>query len=344
MQATYKKYILNFKRPSGTSRGVLTVKETWFIKIEDGDNFGYGECGILRGLSIDDRPDYETKLKWACENIHLGKNELWEALIEFPSIQFGIEMAFQSLKNENEFELFSSAFTKGEDAIAINGLIWMGEKDFMKSQIEDKLRSGFNCIKMKIGAIDFDTEIELLKYIRSQYSAEEIELRVDANGAFDPKNALEKLKRLSELKLHSIEQPIKQGNWEEMAKLCAETPLPIALDEELIGVFDVTKKKTLLQTIQPQYLIFKPSLIGGFKGTQQWIDLAENNNIGWWNTSALESNIGLNAISQFTYEKNVTMPQGLGTGNLYTNNVESPLEVKNGQISYNPGLNWYFKF
>ncbi len=344
MQATYKKYILNFKRPSGTSRGVLTVKETWFIKIEDGDNFGYGECGILRGLSIDDRPDYETKLKWACENIHLGKNELWEALIEFPSIQFGIEMAFQSLKNENEFELFSSAFTKGEDAIAINGLIWMGEKDFMKSQIEDKLRSGFNCIKMKIGAIDFDTEIELLKYIRAQYSAEEIELRVDANGAFDPKNALEKLKRLSELKLHSIEQPIKQGNWEEMAKLCAETPLPIALDEELIGVFDVTKKKTLLQTIQPQYLIFKPSLIGGFKGTQQWIDLAENNNIGWWNTSALESNIGLNAISQFTYEKNVTMPQGLGTGNLYTNNVESPLEVKNGQISYNPGLNWCFKF
>lgn len=344
MQATYKKYILNFKRPSGTSRGVLTVKETWFIKIEDGNNFGYGECGILRGLSIDDRPDYETKLKWACENIHLGKNELWEALVEFPSIQFGIEMAFQSLKNENEFELFSSAFTKGEDAIAINGLIWMGEKDFMKSQIEDKLRSGFNCIKMKIGAIDFDTEIELLKYIRAQYSAEEIELRVDANGAFDPKNALEKLKRLSELKLHSIEQPIKQGNWEEMAKLCAETPLPIALDEELIGVFDVTKKKTLLQTIQPQYLIFKPSLIGGFKGTQQWIDLAENNNIGWWNTSALESNIGLNAISQFTYEKNVTMPQGLGTGNLYTNNVESPLEVKNGQISYNPGLNWCFKF
>ena len=344
MQATYKKHILNFKRPSGTSRGVLTVKETWFIKIEDGDNFGYGECGILRGLSIDDRPDYEEKLKWACENIHLGNDALWEQLMEFPSIQFGIEMAFKSLENENEFELFPSAFTKGEEAIAINGLIWMGEKDFMKSQIEDKLKSGFNCIKMKIGAIDFDTEIELLKYVRSQYSAEEIELRVDANGAFDPKNALQKLKRLSELQLHSIEQPIKQGNWEEMARLCAETPLPIALDEELIGVFDVTNKKKLLQTIQPQYLIFKPSLIGGFKGTQQWIDLAEKNNIGWWNTSALESNIGLNAISQFTYEKKVKMPQGLGTGSLYTNNIESPLEVKNGQISYNPGLNWDFKF
>ena len=344
MRATYKKHILNFKRPSGTSRGVLTVKETWFIKIEDGDNFGYGECGILRGLSIDDRPDYEEKLKWACENIHLGKVALWEQLMEFPSIQFGIEMAFKSLKNENEFELFPSAFTKGEEAIAINGLIWMGEKDFMKSQIEDKLKSGFNCIKMKIGAIDFDTEIELLKYIRSQYSAEEIELRVDANGAFDPKNALQKLKRLSELELHSIEQPIKQGNWEEMARLCTETPLPIALDEELIGVFDVTNKKKLLQTIKPQYLIFKPSLIGGIKGTQQWIDLAETNNIGWWNTSALESNIGLNAISQFTYEKNVAMPQGLGTGSLYINNIESPLEVKNGQISYNPGLNWDFKF
>jgi len=344
LQATYKKHILNFKRPSGTSRGVLTVKETWFIKIESVDNFGYGECGILRGLSIDDRPDYEARLKWACENIHLGKDELWEQLMEFPSIQFGIEMAFQSLENDNEFELFPSAFTKGEDAIAINGLIWMGEKDFMKSQIEDKLKSGFNCIKMKIGAIDFDTEIELLNYIRSQYSAEEIELRVDANGAFDPKNALEKLKRLSELELHSIEQPIKQGNWEEMAKLCAETPLPIALDEELIGVFDVTKKRKLLQTIQPQYLIFKPSLIGGFKGTQQWIDLAEKNNIGWWNTSALESNIGLNAISQFTYKKGVTMPQGLGTGSLYTNNIESPLEVKSGQISYNPSLNWDFKF
>ena len=344
MQATYKKYILNFKRPSGTSRGVLTVKETWFIKIEDGDNFGYGECGILRGLSIDDRPDYEAKLKWACENIHLGKNELWEALIEFPSIQFGIEMAFQSFENDNEFELFPSVFTKGEDAIAINGLIWMGEKEFMKSQIEDKLRSGFNCIKMKIGAIDFDTEIELLQYIRSQYSADDIELRVDANGAFDPKNALEKLKRLSELKLHSIEQPIKQGSWEEMAKLCAETPLPIALDEELIGVFDVTKKRKLLQTIQPQYVIFKPSLIGGFIGTQQWIDLAAADNIDWWNTSALESNIGLNAISQFTYKKGVTMPQGLGTGSLYTNNIESPLKVKDGKISYDPGLNWDFKF
>ncbi|WBL24767.1 o-succinylbenzoate synthase [Zunongwangia sp. HGR-M22] len=344
MQATYKKHILEFKRPSGTSRGVLTVKETWFIKIENGDNIGYGECGILRGLSIDDRPDYEEKLKWACKNIDLGKDELWEQLTEFPSIQFGIEMAFQSLENKDEFELFPSKFTNGKDAIAINGLIWMGEKDFMKSQIEDKLKSGFNCIKMKIGAIDFETELELLKYIRSQYSAEEIELRVDANGAFDPTNALDKLKHLSELELHSIEQPIKQGNWEEMAKLCEDTPLPIALDEELIGVFDVTKKEKLLQTIQPQYLIFKPSLIGGFKGTQQWIDLAEKRDIGWWNTSALESNIGLNAISQFTYEQKVRMPQGLGTGSLYTNNIESPLEVKEGEIRYNPEKNWDFKF
>ncbi|WP_417887182.1 o-succinylbenzoate synthase [Zunongwangia sp.] len=344
MRATYKKHVLNFKRPSGTSRGVLTTKETWFIKIEEDDQVGLGECGILRGLSIDDRPDYEETLKWACENITLGKDELWKQLVTFPSIQFGLEMAFQSLKSENNFELFPSAFTRGEDSIAINGLIWMGEKDFMKSQIEDKLKSGFNCIKMKIGAIDFETEMELLKYIRSQYSSKEIELRVDANGAFSPQTTLEKLKRLSELELHSIEQPIKQGNWDEMATLCEKTPLAIALDEELIGVVTETEKKKLLQSIQPQYLIFKPSLIGGFKGTQQWIELAELNNIGWWNTSALESNIGLNAISQFTYQKEVSIPQGLGTGSLYTNNIESPLLVKDGKISYDPDLNWDFKF
>lgn len=343
MQATYKKYVLNFKRPSGTSRGVLTTKETWFIKIEDDGRVGYGECGILRGLSVDDRPDYEEKLKWACDNINLGEDELWKQLVAFPSIQFGIEIAFKSLQSENNFELFPSAFTRGTDAISINGLIWMGEKSFMKSQIEDKLQAGFRCIKMKIGAIDFETEIELLKYIRSQYSSEEIELRVDANGAFTPETALERLKRLSELELHSIEQPIAQGNWEDMASLCEKTPLSIALDEELIGVFTENEKQKLLETIKPQYLIFKPSLIGGFKGTEQWIDFAESMNIGWWNTSALESNIGLNAISQFTYSKEVSMPQGLGTGSLYTNNIKSPLVVRDGKISYHPDLNWEFK-
>jgi len=340
MKASYKKYTLNFKRPSGTSRGVLTTKETWFLILEEENNFGIGECGILRTLSIDDRPDYEEKLKWTCQNIHLPKDELLAELVEFPSIQFGVEMALLSLQSQDPFQLFPSAFTNGEKGIPINGLIWMGEEAFMHEQIQQKLEQGFSCIKLKIGAIDFDKEIALLQSIRKKYSASEIELRVDANGAFKPHEALQKLQRLSELDLHSIEQPIKQGQFSEMAKLCAKTPLPIALDEELIGVFSVTKKEELLQTIQPQYIILKPSLIGGFKGTQEWIDLAEKQNIGWWITSALESNIGLNAISQFTFMQNSNMPQGLGTGSLYTNNIESPLMVKGEYITYAPEKTW----
>ena len=340
MKASYKEYTLNFKRPSGTSRGVLTTKETWFLILEEENNFGIGECGILRTLSIDDRPDYEEKLKWTCQNIHLPKDELLAELVEFPSIQFGVEMALLSLQSQDPFQLFPSAFTNGEKGIPINGLIWMGEEAFMHEQIQQKLEQGFSCIKLKIGAIDFDKEIALLQSIRKKYSASEIELRVDANGAFKPHEALQKLQRLSELDLHSIEQPIKQGQFSEMAKLCAKTPLPIALDEELIGVFSVTKKEELLQTIQPQYIILKPSLIGGFKGTQEWIDLAEKQNIGWWITSALESNIGLNAISQFTFMQNSNMPQGLGTGSLYTNNIESPLVVKGEYITYAPEKTW----
>ncbi|HEY9185273.1 MAG TPA: o-succinylbenzoate synthase [Salegentibacter sp.] len=344
MQANYKKYILKFKRPSGTSRGVLTTKETWFLKITDGNRTGIGECGILRSLSIDDRPDYEEKLKWVCANINTGSEFLWEELKEFPSIQFGVEMAFRSLNSENKFELFPSEFTRGKASIPINGLIWMGEKDYMKQQITEKIDAGFDCIKMKIGAIDFETELELLKYVRREFSSEEIELRVDANGAFSAEDALEKLKLLSDFQLHSIEQPIKQGQWEEMANLCAKTPLPIALDEELIGIFDRKEKEKMLEVINPQYLIFKPSLIGGFKGTQQWIDLTEKQKTDWWVTSALESNVGLSCISQWTYTKNTKMPQGLGTGSLYTNNFESPLEVNQGQIHYNPRQKWDFNF
>ncbi len=340
MKAEYFKHILNFKMPSGTSRGVLRTKETWFVVLKEGDNWGIGECGILRGLSIDDRPDFETKLKWACDNIHLGASSLYDALTEFPSIQFGIETAFRSFFTETPFEIFPSEFTKGKKAIPINGLIWMGDKVFMKKQIENKLKEGFRCIKMKIGAIDFTTEIDLIRTIRKEFSAEEIELRVDANGAFSASEALEKLKVLSDLQLHSIEQPIKQGQWQEMARLCDETPLPIALDEELIGVFTSKERQDLLETIRPQYIILKPSLIGGFLGSDHWISLANENNIGWWITSALESNVGLNAISQYTFTKNSKLPQGLGTGSLYTNNISSPLEVKEGSIHYNLNTSW----
>jgi len=342
LKATYKKHILEFKQPSGTSRGVLKTKESWFIILEKDGKYGIGECGILRTLSVDDVPEYEEKLKWTCNNIHLGQTALLEELIAFPSIQFGLEQAFLSIKSHHKFELFPSEFTKGKKAIPINGLVWMGSEDFMKQQIREKLDNGFSCIKMKIGAIDFDTEIKLLKSIRKEYSKSEIELRVDANGAFLPETALEKLKVLSELELHSIEQPVKPNQINEMAHLCEQSPLAIALDEELIGVFDVTKKQKIIQTIQPQYIILKPSLVGGFKGSQEWIDLASENNIAYWITSALESNVGLNAISQWTYTLNNPMPQGLGTGSLYTNNIDSPLEVKNGKLHYNNKLDWKF--
>ena len=340
MKATYQKYILNFKRPSGTSRGVMNVKETWFLVLEQDGKKGIGECGILRGLSADDRPDYEEKLQWTCQNIHLGKDQLWEALIEFPSIQFGVEMAFQSLASETPFLLFPSAFTEGKKNMVINGLVWMGEAEFMKQQIEEKLAQGFHCIKLKIGAIDFQKELDLLYFIRQNFDADTIEIRVDANGAFDESDALYKLNQLSGYKLHSIEQPIAKNHTDSMSELCKNTPIPIALDEELIGVFSYAEKEALLIKIKPQYIILKPSFVGGFRGTQEWIDLAKKHQIGWWITSALESNIGLNAIAQWTFLQQNSMPQGLGTGGLYTNNFDCPLEVKNGQLSYNPNLDW----
>ena len=342
IKASYKKYILNFKNPSGTSRGILRTKETWYFILEESGRKGIGETGLFRGLSIDDVSNYEEKLFWVCKNINLGLEKLLSELIDFPSIQFGLEQAFLSLKSVDKFELFPSEFTKGKASIAINGLVWMGDKQFMKTQIQEKLKTGFSCIKMKIGAIDFDMEIELLKSIRKEFSSKEIELRVDANGAFTPKNALDKLKLLSELDIHSIEQPINQGQLTEMAFLCENSPLPIALDEELIGVFSSEEKKKVIETVKPQFIILKPSLVGGFSGSKDWIDLAENNNIKWWITSALESNIGLNAIAQFTFSLKNELPQGLGTGGLFTNNFESPLEVINGTLQYNNSKNWNF--
>ena len=340
MKANYQRYILKFKRPSGTSRGVMTTKETWFIMLSHKDKNGIGECGILRGLSIDDQPDYEDKLKWVCENINLELEELLSKLVEFPSIQFGLETAFKSLESLDQFQIFPSAFTKGFDGIPINGLVWMGSEDFMREQIKEKINAGFDCIKLKIGAIDFQTELDILKSIRKEFSVSDIELRVDANGAFSKDDALEKLKWLSEYQLHSIEQPIKPKQFDVMARLCEMTPLPIALDEELIGVFFQEEKQHLLQTIKPQYIILKPSLVGGFSGSKHWIDLAEDLNIKWWITSALESNIGLNAIAQWTYSLKTKNYQGLGTGSLFTNNILSPLQVKGDYLYYRPKLDW----
>jgi o-succinylbenzoate synthase len=342
MKASYKKYILNFKRPSGTSRGVMKTKETWFIVLNDGNKTGIGECGILRGLSIDDRGDYQDTLKWVCANIDKGLEWLLNELIEFPSIQFGLETAFKSIESSNKFQLFPSDFTNGIDDISINGLVWMGSETFMREQIKEKISSGFNCIKLKIGAIDFETELNILKSIRNEFSVKDIELRVDANGAFSQSEALEKLKRLSEYHLHSIEQPIKPKQYSEMAHLCENSPMPIALDEELIGVFSKEEKQEVLIAIKPQYIILKPSLIGGFSGSKDWINTAEELNVKWWITSALESNVGLNAIAQWTYILKNKMPQGLGTGSLFTNNFDSPLIVKNGTLQYDKNKTWNF--
>lgn len=333
MKASWKKYQLIFKNPSGTSRGVLKTKDSYFLILEDENKIGIGECGILRGLSADDRPDYESTLSQTCLNINTPFLDLYTSLKEFPSIQFGFEMALKDLKSSHH-NLYPSSFTEALETQAINGLIWMGSPDFMRQQVRDRILAGFKVIKMKIGAINLKEEFDVLKMLRSEFSSTDMEIRVDANGAFKPKNALEVLKKLSDLDIHSIEQPIAKGQWQEMARICEDSPLAIALDEELIGIFDLEKKKELLQTIKPQFIILKPSFIGGFIGSEEWIVLAEKENAKWWVTSALESNIGLSAIAQWNYTLENNMPSGLGTGSLYNNNFKSPLYVENGRIAY----------
>lgn len=327
MEASYFRYLLQFKRPSGTSRGVLLDKETFILEISENGKKGVGECAIFRGLSFDDRPDYEDKLKWLCENIEKDFADLKEELKDFPSIWFGYEQAILNLKHGGSL-YFPSEFTEGKSAITINGLIWMGEIGYMEEQIEEKLEKGFHCIKLKIG-VNWREEHIILQKLREKFSKDQLELRVDANGGFNKEEAVLVLQQLADLDIHSIEQPIKAGNWHDMKELCSKTPTPIALDEELIGITDPDKKKLLLETVKPQYIILKPALVGGFSGSDEWISLAEEQNIGWWITSALESNIGLNAIAQYTVTKKNPMPQGLGTGSLFVNNFESSLDLRN---------------
>lgn len=333
-RAEYSRYLLHFKEDAGTSRGVLKEKETFFVKVWDEscpEVFGMGECALFRGLSADDRKNYEEKLEEVCQRIEEVK---MEELEEWSSIRFGVEMALQDLAMGGCQLYFPSAFTEGRQAIEINGLIWMGDKSTMLQRIQQKLEAGFHCIKLKIGAIDFEAELSLLQYIRERFSCEKVELRVDANGAFAPEEAMSKLEALAAFDLHSIEQPIRQGQWKEMAHLCRETPIPIALDEELIGVYGRKKKLELLEKVQPQYIILKPALCGGFSGAREWIELAEKRGIGWWVTSALESNIGLNALAQWVATLGNPMPQGLGTGQLYTNNLWSPLRQEGECLIY----------
>ncbi|MEG0647993.1 MAG: o-succinylbenzoate synthase [Bacteroides sp.] len=327
---------LHFKKPAGTSRGTYTTRKVWYIHLT-ADEFpgrvGVGECAPLPQLSCDDLPDYPSILATACAQAAATGKIDSEALRPYPSILFALETAFRHLQ-AGSYALWDTPFSRGEAGIPINGLIWMGDYRQMLEQIEAKMQTGFRCIKLKIGAIDFDRELALLRHIRAHFSATEVQLRVDANGAFSPADALDKLKRLSEFDLHSIEQPIRAGQWEEMARLTAETPLPIALDEELIGWHRVEDKQRLLDTIRPQYIILKPSLHGGMIGGNEWIEEARKREIDWWITSALESNIGLNAIAQWCATFDNPLPQGLGTGALFTDNVEVPLEIRQDCLWY----------
>lgn len=358
IKVSFRKYELQFKRPSGTSRGVLTSKPSWFIEITDSksNRSGIGECSVIPGLSPDfeDELQYESKIEFVVSELHdllldlesfesfkLQDNytfqserisDFLDSLVDFPSIVFGIEVALLDFFKVSDGILFNNSFSKGERSIPINGLIWMGDVSFMQEQIETKLKDGYNTIKMKIGAIDTDSELSLLAGIRERFNENEITLRVDANGAFSEESALSILEKLGDLKIHSIEQPIAKGNWSAMKELCRLNIIPIALDEELIGVNSTSEKIKLLDEIQPQYIILKPSLHGGIAGSFQWIQLALERNIHWWMTSALESSIGLNAIAQFTGEFEVKIPQGLGTGGLYTNNLPTDLVIEKGQL------------
>lgn len=328
MKAEWASYSLDFKFLARTSRESMTSKETFFVRIYDSDGkCGVGECSLFRGLSAEDSPHYTQMLSEACDNV--------PSTPAISSIRFGFETA---MINAGITHVAETPFINGEEGIPINGLVWMGSKEEMRMRIDEKLNAGFKVLKMKIGGIDFEREIELLKYVRGRYSPDSLELRLDANGSFSPTNAIERLKRLSDFSIHSIEQPIKAGQHAEMAHLCRVSPIDIALDEELIGMPEPSKIEKILDTIKPQYIILKPALCGGLSGADMWADEAERRGIGWWATSALESNIGLLAIARWTAMRGVTMPQGLGTGQLYNNNIPSGLELRGQYLYHNPGV------
>lgn len=339
-RATYAPYRLIFKSPSGTSRGILTVKDTYFLKIwyaENPDIFGIGECALFKGLSKEDNDTYEEKLKELCRNIGIGAET---DLAGYSSIMFGLECAINDLANGGKRIYFPSDFADGNADIVINGLVWMGTHDEMLKRIDEKVALGFNTIKLKVGAIDLESELSLLKHIRNRYSSLDLTVRIDANGGFKPENALETIDKFAKYDVHSLEQPIKQGNWNEMARICRNSSIPIALDEELIGITDIDERIKLVETIKPKYLIIKPSLLGGLASSEMWLRIAASHDIGAWITSALESNIGLNAIAEWTYTLQPRIAQGLGTGGLFTNNIESPLYLESEHLRKNKKINW----
>ena len=332
----------HFKEPAGTSRGVYHTRVSRFVHLTSDDLpgiVGVGECAPLPKLSCDDLSDYDTVLRCHCDDVCARGGIDVDALRDVPSMLFGLEMAWLQLHRGGSTALSDTSFARGEEGIPINGLVWMGDFETMAARLEQKLTQGFSCVKIKIGAIDFSDEMALIRRLRDRYGSDRIELRVDANGAFSPAEAMDKLQQLAACDIHSIEQPILAGKWQEMARLCEVSPLPIALDEELIGVNTPERKRQLLDTIRPQYIILKPSLHGGMAGCREWIALARERGIGSWITSALESNVGLNAIAHLAaevYGHAITMPQGLGTGQLFTDNIEMPIAIHRDKLWFSP--------
>ena len=340
LQAQYISRPLHFIRPAGTSRGVLHHKPCWYIILTDDGVSGVGEVSLIPGLSVEDPEEMEIKLDHICKLISREEMNPAQYLPSLPGVQFALETALKDLESGGQRILFPSAFTGGTSGIPTNGLIWMGEREFMMEQIASKLQSGFRVLKMKVGALDFNEEKEVLERIRSDYGRGELEIRLDANGAWSPQEAGKYLEILSPFGIHSIEQPIAAGQIEAMAELCRSAAIPVALDEELIGISGLKSRGDLLREIKPRYIILKPGLLGGFLAAEQWIRLADDQSIGWWVTSALESNIGLSAIAQWTASLEVSMPQGLGTGSLYKNNIPSPLEMKGDSLWYQAERSW----
>ena len=334
--------VFHFKEPAGTSRGVYHTRTSRFVRLTCDDMpgiAGVGECAPLPRLSCDDVPDYDAVLRRHCDDVCARGSIDVDALRDWPSMLFGLETAWRQLHASGSTALSATPFARGQEGIPINGLVWMGDFDTMAARLEQKLAQGFSCVKIKIGAIDFADEIALIARLRDRYGSDRIELRVDANGAFSPTEALDRLQQLSHYGIHSIEQPIMAGQWQEMARLCASSPLPIALDEELIGVNTLERKRALLDTIAPRYIILKPSLHGGMAGCREWIDLARERGISSWITSALESNVGLNAIAHLAaevYGPAITVPQGLGTGQLFTDNIDMPITIRGEKLWYLP--------
>lgn len=341
MKAAWQKHRLDFRFTAVTSRDRLTWKDTYYIKVWDEglpSVVGIGEAGLFRGLSCDDLPEYESWLSQVCADIERFVPDGGTALAAYPSIRFGVETALLDLRGGGRRMLFDTPWSRGTRAMEINGLIWMGDEPTMRRRIEEKLADGFRCIKVKIGGIDFEREVGMLTHLREM--APDIEIRLDANGAFSPADAPARLERLARIGIHSIEQPLRQGQWMEMASICAQSPIPVALDEELIGINDTAVKREMLDTVKPAYIILKPTLTGGFAASDEWIRLASERGIGWWATSALESNIGLNAIAQWVSSYNPGMPQGLGTGLLYHNNIDSPLTLRGDRLYYDTAKPW----